>query len=398
MKKKEIKMLIKSTMNAHTPDHAPFIDWAKVDVLRAEEPITHPSRVWFSPMKLSLGFSLIIVLSLGLFALLSNPINPEIPTGEALFYDQQEVLSVSFVSTASLIPAFDQQLSVPSFRLLAVDLSPIDRVEPYLGMIENLLSQDQGITSTIIPSDLEDYETKLLITTYDLLGNSITHTFYYNVEQYQKNDDEETFVIRGIMVLHGTTYQMYGEKTIEDDESILKVKGFLDDLNYIESIYKVENDESLYEVNRVNNGSLVSSSIIKIEYDEENEIKIDIEIDSITEISTYEFKYELDEDSPTIKAEYEVNDLVNQLTHQAEMRIRVILDEITNTTSYSILVKDDENEEYEYESDREVRTDKDDKDEDEEDEEDEIDEEDEEDEEDEDNEEDDDIIDESEED
>lgn len=369
MKKQEITKLIQSNMNAHIPVQAPTIDWAKVDFLRQEESIIKPMRMRISPLRLSLGFALLFVLSLGLFALLYNPIEPEIPLGEALFYEQKDIMSVSFVSTASLIPAFDQQLSASGFRLLAVDLSPIDRVKPYLGMIENLLSQDQGMTSTIMPSDLEDYETKLVITTYDLLANSITHTFYYNVIEYEKENDEETFTIRGIMILHGMTYQMIGEKSIEDDESKLNVKGFLDETNYIESIYKTEDDESFYEINRVTNGSLVSTSIIKIEYDDADEINIKIEIDSITEISSYEFKYELDENSPTIKAEFEVNDIQNQVSYRAEMRIRVIIDELSGQTSYSIFVKDEENEEFDYESSRDVRTDKDDDEEDEEDDE-----------------------------
>ncbi len=379
MKKQEITKLIQSNMNAHIPAQAPTIDWAKVDVLRQEESIIQPMRMSFSPLRLSLGFALLFVLSLGLFALLYNPVEPEIPLGEALFYEQKDIMSVSFVSTASLIPAFDQQLSASGFRLLAVDLSPIDRVKPYLGMIENLLSQDQGMSSTITPSDLEDYETKLVITTYDLLGNSITHTFYYNVIEYEKENDEETFTIRGIMMLHGTTYQMIGEKSIEDEESKLNVRGFLDETNYIESIYKTEDDESFYEINRVTNGSLVSTSIIKIEYDDADEISIQIEIDSITEISSYEFKYELDEDSPTIKAEFEVNDIENQVTYRAEMKIRVIFDELSGETSYSIFIKDEENEEFEYESSRDIRTDEDDDDEDDDENDDEDDEEDDED-------------------
>ncbi|RJX24141.1 MAG: hypothetical protein C4537_07420 [Acholeplasma sp.] len=363
MNKKEIKKLISSNMDAHIPMDAPKIHWATVDQMRLEEPTIKTVRAWSSPFKLSLGLSLMVLFALGLFALLYNPIEPEIPLGEALFYEQKDVLSVSFVSTAALIPEYDQQLSSSGIRLMALDTSPIERIKPYLGMIENLLAQDQGFSSTVLPSDLEDYDTKLEIITYDLLGHPITYYFYYNVDAYEiDDDDEETFEISGLMILHNLSYQMIGEKWIEDGESKLKVKGFLDDLNYIESIYKVESDESSYEVNRVVNGILESSSMIKIEFDEADEMKIEIEIDSINEISSYEFKYELEDEQPIIKAEYEVFDRINDLIYQAELRISVQTDLLTGTTSYSMIIKDEDNEEYEYESERDVKTDDDEED------------------------------------
>lgn len=388
-------------MEAHIPMNAPKINWAQIDGLRLEEPTIKVQRAWPSPLKLSLGLSLMVLFTLGIFALLYNPIEPETPLGEALFNEQKDVLSVSFVSTAALIPDYDQQLSTSGIRLMALDTSPIERIKPYLGMIENLLAQDQGFSSMVLPSDLEDYETKLEIITYDLLGHPITYYFYYNVDAYEKDDDEETFEISGLMILRNLSYQMKGEKWIENGESKLKVKGFLDDYNYIESIYKVEEDESSYEVNRVVDGIFESSSIIKIEFDEADEIKIKIEIDSINEISSYEFKYELEDDQPTIKAEYEVFDRINNLSYQAEMRISVKVDLLTGETSYSMIIKDEDNEEYEYESERDVKTDDEDEDEDEdeEDPEDEEDSEDEEDlEDDEEDEQDDDDLDESEDD
>ena len=354
-------------METHIPEQAFKVDWERVDQLRQDEPVIRAKRSSFLSFKLSLGFSMMLIFALGLFAILYQPNESEIPLGEALFYEQKDVLSVSFVSTASLIPAFDQQLSIPQIRLMTIDQTPIDRIKPYLGMIENLLAQDQGFSTTVVPSDIDDYETKLTIVTYDLLGAPITYVFYYNVDSYEKDGDEEIFSIRGMMMFHHVAYQMIGEKSIEDNESKLKVKGFIDELNYIESIYQTEDEESSYEVNRVINGTLVSSSKIKIEFDDANEVTIEVEIDSIDEISTYEIEYELEDGQPTIKVEYEVFDRVNQIEYQAEMRVRVKVDNLTGVTSYSILILD-EDEEFEYESDRDVKTDNDDDDDDEEDE------------------------------
>lgn len=147
------------------------------------------------------------------------------------------------------------------------------------------------------------------------------------------------------------------------------IRGIIDERSYIESVYEFEDDEEKYVIRQVQNDQLIYESIVKVE-EEQDEIKVKMEIESPFEKSSYEMKYEIDTDRPMIKVEYETENYETEIKTSGEMKIYVVIDEITLITSYQIVVKT-EDDEYTEDYERNLKHDEDDEDEDDEDDEDE---------------------------
>ena len=272
---------------------------------------------------------------------------------------------------------------------------PVEVVEPYLELIEKFMSGEQGFNATVQSSDNVDYEFMIVFETSDLLGEAQTYTLYYNqvlesdledeideadeeetddpaeeetedeVEEADEEDDEQEYMITGILVHNDQTFTVEGKKEIEEDEEKLEFISYLDELNYVKSEYKVEDDETKFSIEEVRNGELYSESEIKIEI-EDNETKVELEQFMNGNVYYYEFKYETEDGENVIKVEYETQ--INGIEEEGEIKAYVVVDELTGETSYYIVLDDDKDgqADHEYEKDRD-----DDDDDDEDDEEDE---------------------------
>ncbi|HCZ23789.1 MAG TPA: hypothetical protein DHV05_02880, partial [Acholeplasmataceae bacterium] len=296
MKKKDIKSLIKQEIESHIPKKPVTIDWSYVERERVLEQIEYKQKpVRFRHFRLSLSLALSLLFGIGVWWMVSNFSETPpgiVPTGQTIFEQEQEVLPLSFLSTAALLPA-QTNLDVSHVMLIAETTTLTDPLKPFLGMIEMIISQSQGPMVQVIPSDLAEYETLVEIKTFDLLGQPITYLMYYNVISYEEDGDEFTFEIEGLMKNDHMIYPMTGQKEIEDGEEKLTVKGILSEDAYIETTYEFEDDEMKYVIRRVENGTLVYESKLKFEQSGD-EIKVELEIESETELSKYELKYELD--------------------------------------------------------------------------------------------------------
>jgi len=269
---------------------------------------------------------------------------------------------------------------------------PVEVVEPYLELIEKFMSGEQGFNATVQASDNVDYEFMIVFNTTDLLGEAQTYTLYYNqvlendledesddaVEEETEDenddadeeDDEQEYMITGILVHGNQTFTVEGKKEIEEDEEKLEFTSYIDELNYVKSEYKVEDDETKFYIEEVRNGELYSESEIKIEI-EDDETKIELEQFMNGNEYYYEFKYETEDDEDIIKVEYET--LIDGVQQEGEIKAYVVVDELTGETSYMILLDDDKDGEadHEYEKDRDDDDDDDDEDDENEDHEDE---------------------------
>lgn len=248
---------------------------------------------------------------------------------------------------------------------------PVEVVEPYLELIEKFMSGEQGFNVTIQASDNVDYEFMIVFETSDLLGEAQTYTLYYNqvleneledeTDEADEEDDEQEYMITGILIYNDTTFTVEGKKEIEEDEEKLEFTSYLDELNYVKSEYKVENDETKFSIEEVRNGELYSESEIKIEI-EDNETKVELEQFMNGNVYYYEFKYEIEDGENIIKVEYETQ--IDGIEEEGEIKVYVVVDEFTGETSYYIVLDDDKDGEadHEYEKDRDDEDDEEDDD------------------------------------
>jgi len=375
MKKSEIVKLFKSNIEAHIPTSIPQVDWSMLassqqNILEIKE-TRRPAKIIFSfkAVLATVFVMAMVIFGIGLFnnqpiAVVQNPYT------NAIYKD---TLSVSAVSTATLmsnyIPTPVSTNQALSFITPLASTETITTIEPYLGMIETVTGQNAGITTTNLESDNALFESKVLLSTFDLLGNRINYTLYFNTISYSESENESTFEIEGIFLYKSYQFDFVGRKEIEDDEEIITFKTQSGTSNYVESIYKVEDNESKYSIVIVENDQIISQSKIKI-VDENDERKIDFEYVDGLNYGIYNFKYEVENGVNLLRIEYQTR--ISGIEESGSMKVEIKIDPLTNVTSYQIFVKPDNEEEYEYESDRHV----DDDDEDEEDPEDPEDEED----------------------
>jgi len=285
------------------------------------------------------------------------------------FASDEEIFSFSAISTSALISdtVVEPLASVGQVAQLETQTTDmtIEQIEPYLEMFESLLAQNNGLTVVTTVSDNPLYETKSEFTVFDLLSNQITYTMYYNTvllnseepatEPTEEDDEDESsteYEITGILLIGTTEYQITGRKELEEGEEKISFTSAVDENNYVFSQYKVEDDEKKFSIKIVENGVVVSESKIKVEL-EDGETSIKLEYTQGANYSEYSFKYENEDGTNILKIKYET--LIDGVLESGKIKVEVLIDELTQATSYQIYVEPDHDDAYEHESEREFK-------------------------------------------
>ena len=226
----------------------------------------------------------------------------------------------------------------------------INEINKYLGIMEQMLSDDKPITIVDETSDRPEYMNKMVISTKDLNLNVHTYVLYYNevaladteladtevVEEDEDNKPEEQNEIEtsleGIMVVGENEYTVSGKKEIENDELKVQFTSKIDDNNWVKVTQKTENEESKFEYT-ISENAVVSKTKMKFE-EEDNETKLKLQLEQGEINSEYEFKMEEEDGKKIIKIEIQ-NDTTN-----LEAKVYVVVDPVTGETTYEYKIKD----------------------------------------------------------
>ncbi|MFA7417974.1 MAG: hypothetical protein WCZ19_05465 [Acholeplasma sp.] len=351
MRKKDIKYIIKSDIEAHIPNQAPKMDFARIESLRQldEKFVQIPSKPQGKVFGLRMAMSLVLIgiLSIGIWIYSDNQNGGEalLPSGKEILEQDKEVLSLSFLSTAALLPTQNEQ---PIVQPLSLSLntpvatnnqpgSPMDNLKPFLSLIESVITGGHIPQLEIRVSDKPAYETYVRVQTVDLLGLPVHYDMYYNVTAYQKSDDETTFEIEGLISKGQVLYLMYGKKEIEDDEQEISIRSFINESEYIETVYKAEDESSEYSMTHVRQGVMIYESKLDIEF-EDDEIEINLEVTTEHKVSNYKMSYEVEDDRPLIEIAFEIEDLIDDTKISGEMKVYVAIDQISNLSQYEVFI------------------------------------------------------------
>lgn len=365
MNKKQIISILKQNIESHIPTVMPKINWDLIPIDQSVSSYLYTKKSYVFPIAaFKMVLSMVLVVAMIIFGIdlfkTEPTVGPQNPYNNVVY---QNTLSVSAVSTATLMSNYTTTTVSTNHALSLVSklasAQTVDIIEPYLEMIETVTGQNYGITTTSEVSDNPAYESKVVLTTLDLLGNLMTYTLYFNTTSYIENKDQIEFTIEGIFQFKNKEYQFLGKKEIEDNEEVIAFKTISDANNYVESSYKLEDGESKYNIKIVENGQIVSQSKIKIE-DEDGKKKIKFEYIDGQDHGQYEFEYDTEDGKNILKIEYQTK--INNIEESGQMKVEIKIDEIAGTTSYQILVSPDGEDEYEYEHDRKVDDDHDEED------------------------------------
>lgn len=140
-----------------------------------------------------------------------------------------------------------------------------DVIDNFL-LVENLIASEV-IKKEIVESDDENYKNKAIIN-INLIDNSVdTYTYYYNEYLHDVEHDEYESFIKGIVIYNDETYELVGEREVEEDEMEVSYKLYDKLGNYIVIEQENEDDEESFTYKKYNNKNLVLELEVEKEYE-----------------------------------------------------------------------------------------------------------------------------------
>ena len=195
-------------------------------------------------------------LAIALLAGCSAPggdLPPTISNGTSAesLYAFEAVTSVGLLSQVQ-----NQGQTIGVRRAIQVDDELVNKLNAYLPTVESALKGESLLTSAKTEaSDDPMYETKQIITYTDINMTEMTIVMYYNetiiVDDDDDDDDdwddkheqEQESFIEGTITVDGITYNMRGEKELDDDEYEINFRYILSETSFV----LVENGREVYE-------------------------------------------------------------------------------------------------------------------------------------------------------
>lgn len=342
VKKKDIKKIMKQQIESHIPSSAPLIDFP------FEKPEYKVEEIRQPKFNFKLVMSSVLAVLIIVFIVVMLPeggVNP--PNLDFKLSDENQVLSFSAVSSISLLSSMgtNELISYDMQTQTGIESPLISHVIPYLKSAEKLFLSDSGLNIITETSTLPEFEYVMRFETKNLLGNAISYEMYYNLILQNEEDDESEYQLTGILWQGVESYNVTGQKEIEDDEEKIKFKAYKDETSYVESIYEIENDQQTFTFKAFQFNELISESKFKIEY-ENDETKIELEFIEEEDQGKFEFEYFVENDKNYIKIEFETE--IDGIDMSGEMTVRMDIDDLTGDVTYHFVVDPDDDDPYEY--------------------------------------------------
>ena len=224
-------------------------------------------------------------------------------------------------------------------------LDSIDELEEYLDLVRTFTGEDSFDVNVDV-SEMEDYEYVMAIQFINIEGQNDVYYLHYNetIVEEDEEDGEYESVIEGIMEINGQTYQVRGDREVDEDEEEFEFKAFLDDENYVTVSYEFEDDGEETELELVIE-MFIDNQLVKrveIEFEEENdELELELKFVEGTRESSFEFEIETDGNETTVEIEYKIVDDGTTL-EEGEIEILIVYNEAddTHTVTYTIETSD----------------------------------------------------------
>lgn len=337
MRDKDIKALLKSTMESQIPDVLSRIDLQSIDILDAPKP---RFNAIFKERFASIAMTLIAttMLIVGLISLSRTPNNPiEIP----MTLTAEKTYSFSAISSSTLLNAIDLELNQTQNMILLSSMmnqethmkQRVALLNPYFNMIELFISSDESLTfSDPVASTLSGYTYQVSYQIVSLNNETATYVFHYNETQ----SGNETLT-EGVLVLEQQSFYLEGTKVVIGEKTIITTKTYnnplLKDLQYVEFISTEVANTQWFDYGVYINGDQIESAEVRLETIGENlriRLTYEHELDDI-EVDIKAMRV-LDNGIAKIRAEYEYQG--DDFEEKGSILVSVEVDPILNTNEY----------------------------------------------------------------
>lgn len=337
MRDKDIKALLKSTMESQIPDVLSRIDLQSIDILDAPKP---RFNAIFKERFASIALTLIAttMLIVGLISLGRTPNNPiEIP----MTLTAEKTYSFSAISSSTLLNAIDLELNQTQNMILLSSMmnqethmkQRVALLNPYFNMIELFISSDESLTfSDPVASTLSGYTYQVSYEIVSLNNETATYVFHYNETQ----SGNETLT-EGVLVLEQQSFYLEGTKVVIGEKTIITTKTYnnplLKDLQYVKFISTEVANTQWFDYGVYINGDQIESAEVRLETIGENlriRLTYEHELDDI-EVDIKAMRV-LDNGIAKIRAEYEYQG--DDFEEKGNILVSVEVDPILNTNEY----------------------------------------------------------------
>lgn len=263
--------------------------------------------------------------------------------GKVSFMDMYSLSAISGINMLNTVGAAPKMRKNAPAASTTVSEDTKNEIIAKLDLIENVIS-DELIKTNESASDKAEYQKMYTISTKDMQGEAYEYTFYYNetdvtaVEEVDVDDDddkddvndkddnekedEKEMHLSGIVISNDVTYQMIGNKEVENNEMEIEFKVLLDEKNYVVIEQEIEAGEEEYSFASYKNGVLEHEYEMEFEVDP-NTHKVEVEFEETTTAGERKIKFE-------------------SMVKNNEKIIEVKIEENKQTQKYTVTVVEDE--------------------------------------------------------
>lgn len=266
MNNKDIKKLLKSSLDTQVPDISARIDLNSIEVLDApDKSIRFRLKPIVTTATLALTTLLLVFVWVQFIRPETNPVEtPMTLTAESTY-------SLSALTSSVLLEAVELQLSNAQQMVLLSAMTQetkikqrIGALNPYFNMIEIFMSNQDLNFSEPTASNLEAYAYQVNYQTIDLNGDTVTYQFHYNLVKELEKD-----LIDGLLILGEKQFYLEGSKVTYEKGNTIRTKTYSDvtmkDQNYIEVVSHEFNRLQWFEYKVYQQGQNIEKTTVYLE-------------------------------------------------------------------------------------------------------------------------------------
>ncbi len=311
--RKNIESTIREEGRKHTPEVIDSIDFHEH---MAPAPTKRPFFRRRVPYAFAGALSIILLALLVILApeeVPGDPGNGRQPRQTIELSTREEFYSVTALSAVSLLDAslannHVAQTGMPYPVPLSQNDTPLIEtympfINGYMNMLEPIMMGREAMAFTVDMSPLEAYTYRIFFSGTAPDGEPYSHVLHYNETEISS----EEFVIEGIMVKNGITYQLEGEIELDDDEMEMWMKATHPNESdtYLEIEQEIKDDEQSFDYIFVKNGETIFESSMEIEFDDD-EVVAEIEHETMNVEIELIFVRSLENNASFFIIEYEI--------------------------------------------------------------------------------------------
>lgn len=247
----------------------------------------------FTPKRLALASFCLVIFIVCLIIIkpsdnpIVEPIKPIIASSVDDAYAFEMMAAANYLYT-------DSNTSVQRRRQKNSELNSIcDKINEHYLTINQLLRKEK-VVYEITTSDNSLYENKMVINSFFNNDFDLYYTIYFNKEFIGKDDDEEIYNLKGIIIINDINYEIIGETVSESDEIETKIKVIISNTEYLIIEQEKENDEEEFVYKTFVNNKIVKEFVISYEV-EHNEIEIKLELNTLSSNEEVKAKFKNNE-------------------------------------------------------------------------------------------------------